>query len=139
MVRNVGKGSGNWPALTVDAPITPAPPFPKKGFATEAVETVGSSDGFSALMLMFAVACVRWEECDPTKPASMATPNGSCRWTSNEYWCTRGDLEAGSRIESVWPMPVRSPRLFPVGLATPVGNGFVRLFAGVELPSLLAT
>ena len=31
-------------------------------------------------------------------------------------------------------MPVRSPSVLPVGLARPLGNGLVRLLAGVALP-----
>src|ERR1019366_1101533 len=63
----------------------------------------------------------------------MATPNGSSRCTSNEYCCTRGERAFGSMMERLCPMPVRSPSVLPVGLARPLGNGLVRLLAGVAL------
>src|ERR1035441_5869185 len=90
-------------------------------------------------MLMLAVACVRCVECDPTYATSTATPNGNSRCTSNEYCCTRGDRAFWSMIERLCPMPVRSPNVLPVGLASPPGNGLLRKLAGVALPSLLAT
>src|SRR6266542_3266830 len=88
---------------------------------------------------MFAVACVRCVECEPTYPSSIAMPSGNSRCTSNEYCWTRGEREFGSMMLRLWPMPVRSPSVLPEGRARPAGKGLLRLLAGVALPSLEAT
>src|SRR5262249_23332657 len=84
---------------------------------------------------MLAVVVVRCVDFEPTKAISLATPPGSSRWMSNEYYCTYGDFAVGSTMLKLCPMPVRFPRLLPAGCRIPDVNGLVRLSAGVTLPS----
>jgi hypothetical protein len=87
-------------------------------------------------MFMFAAPSDRCREREPTYPISVAMPNGSCRWMSNENCWMYGERACGSTSENVDPIPVAGPSDCAAGCRMPLGNGFESEFAGVRLLSV---